>query len=120
MDINVIRWKLNELMAQRRIRNKDLAVALGITENSVYRLRRIDEMPRLSPERLNGICAVLKCQPGELLEWVSDDDGQQEVVAQSSPPSSGQEQQLANTQQTKRRHPTHSFLSFIPEVPESA
>jgi len=68
MGINVIRWKLNELMARNRIRNKDLAEALGITENSVYRLRRIDEMPRLAPERLNGICA-LKCQPGELLEW---------------------------------------------------
>lgn len=80
MGINVIRWKLNELMARKRIRNKDLAEALGITENSVYRLRRIDEMPRLAPERLNGICAVLKCQPGELLEWIPDSDGDQEVV----------------------------------------
>ena len=120
MDINVIRWKLHELMAQKRIRNKDLAVALGITENSVYRLRRIDEMPRLSPERLNGICAVLKCQPGELLEWVSDDDGEQEIVAQPSPLLLDQEQQSTNTQQTKRRHPTCSFLTFVPEVPESA
>jgi len=73
MGINVIRWKLNELMARNRIRNKDLAEALGITENSVYRLRRIDEMPRLAPERLNGICAFLKCQPGELLEWTDSD-----------------------------------------------
>ncbi|MBR8834615.1 MAG: helix-turn-helix domain-containing protein [Stigonema ocellatum SAG 48.90 = DSM 106950] len=70
----VIRWKLNELMARNRIRNKDLAEALDITENSVYRLRKVDEMPRLGPERLNGICAVLKCQPGELLEYVPDDD----------------------------------------------
>ncbi len=120
MDINVIRWKLNELMAQKRIRNKDLAAALGITENSVYRLRRIDEMPRLSPERLNGICAVLKCQPGELLEWVSDNDGEQKVVAQPSPPSSEQEQQSTNNPQTKRRYPTSSFLNIVLEVPESA
>lgn len=59
-------------MARRRIRNKDLAEALDITENSVYRLRKTDEMPRLSPERLDGICSVLKCQPGDLLEWVPD------------------------------------------------
>ncbi|MDJ0536603.1 MAG: helix-turn-helix transcriptional regulator [Xenococcaceae cyanobacterium MO_207.B15] len=72
MDISVINWKLNELMAKKRIRNKDLATALGITENSVYRLRRTDQMPRLTPERLNGICTFLECQPGELLEWTKD------------------------------------------------
>jgi len=69
---DVIRWKLNEVMARRRIRNKDLAEALDITENSVYRLRKVDEMPRLTPERLNGICMALSCQPGDLLEWVPD------------------------------------------------
>ena len=72
----VIRWKLNEVMARKRVRNKDLAEVLGITENSVYRLRKVDEMPRLTPERLNGICKALDCQPGELLEYVpNDDDG---------------------------------------------
>jgi putative transcriptional regulator len=70
----VIRWKLNEVMARKRVRNKDLAEALGITENSVYRLRKVDQMPRLTPERLNGICKALNCQPGELLEYEPDDD----------------------------------------------
>ncbi|MCG6138195.1 MAG: helix-turn-helix transcriptional regulator [Nostoc sp. LLA-1] len=75
MPINkVIRWKLNEVMARKRVRNKDLAELLGITENSVYRLRKVDEMPRLTPERLNGICKALDCQPGELLEYVPNDD----------------------------------------------
>ncbi len=80
MEVNVIRWKLNEVMARKRVRNKDLAVALEITENSVYRLRKTDEMPRLTPERLNGICAVLRCQPGELLEWEPDNDWDQKVI----------------------------------------
>lgn len=70
---DVIRWKLNEVMARNRVRNKDLAEALDITENSVYRLRKVDEMPRLAPDRLNGICAALNCQPGDLLEWVPDE-----------------------------------------------
>jgi putative transcriptional regulator len=68
----VIRWKLNEVMSRKRIRNKDLAAALDITENSIYRLRKTDEMPRLTPQRLEGICQILGCQPGELLEWVPD------------------------------------------------
>jgi putative transcriptional regulator len=29
----VIRWKLNEVMVRKRVRNKDLAEVLGITEN---------------------------------------------------------------------------------------
>ncbi len=59
-------------MSRKRIRNKDLAAALDITENSIYRLRKTDEMPRLTPQRLEGICQILGCQPGELLEWVPD------------------------------------------------
>ena len=119
MDINVIRWKLNELMARKRIRNKDLAEALGITENSVYRLRRIDEMPRLAPERLNGICAVLQCQPGDLLEWISDDDGEQ-VTIQPTIQLSGEEQKIVSPQQRKDHEPNRSFLAVVSEIPESA
>jgi putative transcriptional regulator len=79
----VIRWKLNEVMARKRVRNKNLAEALGITENSVYRLRKVDEMPRLTPERLNGICKALDCQPGELLEYVpNDNDGKESSIVE--------------------------------------
>ncbi|MDZ8137097.1 MAG: helix-turn-helix domain-containing protein [Nostoc sp. DedQUE04] len=77
----MIRWKLNEVMARKRVKNKDLAKILGITENSIYRLRKVDEMPRLAPERLNGICKALNCQPGELLEYVSD-EGEENFVSQ--------------------------------------
>ncbi|PSN05830.1 hypothetical protein C7271_02055 [filamentous cyanobacterium CCP5] len=59
-------------MSGRRVRNKDLAEALEITENSIYRLRKSDEMPRLTPQRLAGICEALNCQPGELLEWIPE------------------------------------------------
>lgn len=120
MDVNVIRWKLNELMARKRIRNKDLAAALGITENSVYRLRRIDEMPRLSPDRLNGICAVLKCQPGELLEWVPDDDGDQNVIAESTSKPSNKTEKSSSNQDTKRRKNTRSLLSVISKAVKPA
>ena len=85
-----IRWKLHEVMAKMRMRNKDLAEALEITENSVYRLRKANDMPRLTPERLEGICATLRCQPGDLLEWVADGSkpstpmGQDALVAGAS------------------------------------
>ncbi|BAY72676.1 helix-turn-helix domain-containing protein (plasmid) [Anabaena sp. FACHB-709] len=74
MGKRMIAWRLNEIMAKKRIRNKDLAAALGIDENSVHRLRRTDEMPRLTAERLNGLCIALECQPGDLIVFIPDDD----------------------------------------------
>lgn len=106
MDIKVIRWKLNELMAQKRVKNKDLAEALGITENSVYRLRKTDTMPRLTPERLDGICTFLDCQPGELLERIINDEGdtkldvipiKQKSYQNSTNQSSSDREQSANS-----------------------
>lgn len=121
MDTNVIRWKLNEVMARKRIRNKDLAMELGITETSIYRLRKTDDMPRLSPERLNGLCAALKCQPGELLEWVPDDDSNQGAGTLPTPSKPlNQAASPTNTQHANRRKRTRSLITVVPEVPESA
>ena len=72
----MIRWRLNELMAAKRIRSKQLAAALGIREVSVYKLRGTDNMPRLTEERLDGICRVLRCQPGDLLWWIPDEEAE--------------------------------------------
>ena len=70
----MIRWKLNVIMARNRVRNKDLAEALGISETSMYKLRKVDEMPRLTPQRLEDICVNLNCQPGDLLVLEPDED----------------------------------------------
>ncbi|WP_341531866.1 helix-turn-helix transcriptional regulator (plasmid) [Nostoc sp. UHCC 0302] len=74
MKKQMIVWKLNEVMARQRIKNKDLAAFLGIDENSVSRLRKTDEMPRLTGERLNGLCVALGCQPGDLIVFIPDDE----------------------------------------------
>jgi len=119
MDTNVIHWKLNELMARKRIRNKDLALALGITENSVYRLRRTDEMPRLSPERLNGICTFLLCQPGELLVWTPDgDDLFNNSPSENSPTSSPSNQSSSST--TDKQLDSYLPVRIVEDLPYSA
>jgi len=68
------------VMAAKRIRNKDLAAALGLSEVSVYKLRAANVMPRLTGERLNGICKALRCQPGDLLWWIPDEEDANERV----------------------------------------
>lgn len=72
----MIKWKLNEVMAAKRVTNRALSQAIGIHENSVSRLRLSDKMPRISEERLDAICKALDCQPGDLLERkeVQNDD----------------------------------------------
>lgn len=117
MDTSVIHWKLNELMAKKRVRNKDLAQALGITENSVYRLRKTDEMPRLTPERLNGICTYLDCQPGELLVWSPDDSPQTNEDNKSSTKSSNKNMPSSKSKDIASNS---SFLEVILDFPESA
>lgn len=74
MDTLVIRWRLNELLAAQRKTSRDLAGALGVHENSVYRLRKQDRMPRLEHDTLEGICKFLECTPGDLLVLVSDEE----------------------------------------------
>lgn len=74
MATTVIKWKLNQILSERRITSRSLSEALGIHENSVYRLRKEDQMPRLNHDTLKGICKFLECQPGDLLEYVEDSD----------------------------------------------
>lgn len=66
--LSVIVWKLNELMLAKGKRSADLARFLGVDPNSVYRIRKQSQMPRLTGETLEGICLFLECQPGDLLE----------------------------------------------------
>ena len=74
MTVTVIKWKLREVMAKEKCKNKDLATALGMHPTSISRMKNLDRMPQLSHDRLNAICRKLGCQVAELLEFVPDDD----------------------------------------------
>lgn len=74
MAVTVIRWKLREVMARVKCKNKDLAVALGMHPASVSRMKGMDKMPQLSHDRLNAICQKLGCQVSDLLEFCPDQD----------------------------------------------
>lgn len=63
----VIKWKLHELLSIQRKTSRDLAQFMGVHENSVYRLRKSQVMPRLTHETLDKICEFLDCSPGDLL-----------------------------------------------------
>jgi putative transcriptional regulator len=61
-------WRLKILMVERDISGKDLAIAAGLSQTAVSRLRRSKEMPAiLKRSTLEGLCAALQCSPGDLL-----------------------------------------------------
>lgn len=68
----VIRWKLALVMADRGISNKELAVATGLNQRSISRLKLRRQLTRVDQETLNALCKALSCQPGDLMSYEPD------------------------------------------------
>ncbi|MEZ5537771.1 MAG: helix-turn-helix transcriptional regulator [Thiolinea sp.] len=63
---------LDVMLAKRKMRSKELAERIGITEQNVSLLKS-GKVKGIRFETLAKICDVLDCQPGDLLEFVADD-----------------------------------------------
>lgn len=59
--------RLDVVLAQRKMKSKDLAAAIGITEQNLSLLKS-GKVKGVRFETLARICEVLECQPGDLLE----------------------------------------------------
>ncbi|MEO1052964.1 MAG: helix-turn-helix transcriptional regulator [Bacteroidota bacterium] len=60
---------LDVMMAKRKIRSKDLAAELNITEANLSILKT-GKAKAIRLVTLEAICAALDCQPGDILEYV--------------------------------------------------
>ena len=56
-------------MAERNVRNKDLAALTGISERSISRLKGRRQVSRIDSETLDALCKALQCQPGDLMVY---------------------------------------------------
>jgi putative transcriptional regulator len=63
---------LDVMLAKRKIRSRDLAQAVGITEQNISLLKS-GKVKGVRFETLEKICALLNCQPGDILEYRSQD-----------------------------------------------
>jgi putative transcriptional regulator len=59
---------LDVMLARRKMRSKDLAETIGITEANLSLLKS-GKVKGVRFSTLEKICAVLDCQPGELLGY---------------------------------------------------
>ncbi|ERO60596.1 MULTISPECIES: helix-turn-helix domain-containing protein [Pseudomonas] len=63
--------RLDVVMAKNKIRSKELAAILGITEANLSLLKN-GKVKGMKIETLDKLCAALDCQPGDLLEYQAD------------------------------------------------
>ncbi len=65
---------LDVMLARRKVRSKELAEAIGITESNLSLLKS-GRVKGVRFATLAAICRYLECEPGDLLGYeLSDDD----------------------------------------------
>lgn len=62
---------LDVMLARRKMRSRELAERIGITEANVSLLKS-GRVKGVRFETLEKICGVLDCQPGDILEYRPD------------------------------------------------
>jgi putative transcriptional regulator len=62
---------LDVMLARRKMRSKELSERIGITEQNVSLLKS-GKVKGIRFETLERICEVLRCQPGDILEYRPD------------------------------------------------
>lgn len=69
---------LDVMLARRKMRSRELAERVGITEANLSLLKS-GKVRGVRFDTLSRICEALQCQPGDLLAWEAgpepDDDG---------------------------------------------
>ena len=59
---------LDVMLAKRKVRSKELAEAIGITEQNLSILKT-GKAKAIRLSTINAICEYLDCQPGDIIEY---------------------------------------------------
>ena len=62
---------LDMLLVERKMTSKELARRIGLSENNLSRIKT-GNIKAIRWSTLEAICRELKCQPGDLLEYVEN------------------------------------------------
>lgn len=71
--------RLDRMLADRKMRLNELADAVGIS-NVNLSMMKTGKIKAIRFSTLDAICKVLKCQPGDILEYVEDDESDAMVI----------------------------------------
>jgi putative transcriptional regulator len=79
---------LDVMLARRKMRSKELAERIGITEQNVSLLKS-GKVRGVRFETLERICEVLNCQPADILEYRSADADDSGTTAEPTRTAAG-------------------------------
>ncbi len=68
-----IEIRLDVILAMRKVKSKELAAAVGITETNLSLLKQ-GKIKGIRLATLEAICTYLDCQPGDLLVYIPDQE----------------------------------------------
>ena len=77
---------LDVMLARRKMRSRELAERVGITEQNLSLLKS-GKVKGVRFETLAAICAALACQPGDLLEYRPGEEEESKDAAQAAGPA---------------------------------
>jgi len=72
---------LDVMLAKRKLKSKELASYIGITEQNLSLLKS-GKVRGIRFSTLEKICEKLECQPGDILEWRQGEDSANDDVDQ--------------------------------------
>jgi putative transcriptional regulator len=76
---------LDVMLARRKMRSRELAALVGITEQNISLLKS-GRVRGVRFDTLERICQVLQCQPGDLLEYRAEpSDGHAQAEPTATP-----------------------------------
>ena len=64
--------RLDVMLAKRKMKSRELAEKIGIAEQNLSLLKS-GKVKGIRFETLSAICTALDCQPGDLLEHITED-----------------------------------------------
>ena len=67
----MIVMRLDRMLADRKVTSKELAERIGISPVNISRIKT-GKINAIRFSTLEAICEVLRCQPGDLLEFIPD------------------------------------------------
>ena len=70
--------RLDVLLAERKMKSRELAQYIGITEPNLSLLKS-GKVKGIRFDMLEKICEALNCQPGDLLEYRADTPGEDQA-----------------------------------------
>lgn len=73
--------KLDVLLAVQKVKSKELAAAIGITEANLSLLKQ-GKVKGIRLATLDAICQYLECQPGDLLIYQPEPEAKNEASPQ--------------------------------------